>query len=554
MTLKTQSALYMLLGLFVGSIVFVPFATEAKSATWERTFERAGRQDMYQGLGVYFFTNYDGKYYNCEGGYHVSKETGKKTKCGYSKMVLTSLSVTYGVKVTRKDTGEVVLDGAAVPVGTELLLEFEPFEDKDIKWFGDVLTWGGYTDSPQGKWVAETPGTTFSGPKCDNSDFLSRLHDTANSEVRYYGRYHVKRPDISITNFNGLECGALQGRLMNCTATKAGAFTPQFNFTTTKSRFWAMEKDNFKGNGKCSVASDPIDVDSVSIPYTIVVTENNAPPTSPVVAGPTTGIHSVKHTFSFRSTDPNGDTIRYGIDWDRDSSIDEWTPASGYVPSGTTGNGSRGSPTVWNSAGVKTFQARAQDSKGALSSWSSYSITLSNPSSTPPTNLPSNQPVDGDTDDLTACPNGFVRDPKTLQCKRQECFDAFFCRGANLYRGNSGTCRAALVQACAPGFCSAGACVAPPAPDIVLWEVKPTLDIKGYTATITWNAVNVESCIVTGTNGFEAPGNDVTVNAVGEEDDIVNFETTYTITCKGLDGTTAQKETTARLAPVHNED
>lgn len=556
-----QIVIVVMASVLLGAVTLIPLFTEAKSETWERTFDSARQNKDTSPKGIYFFKDYNKIDNTCKNGYHTDKKTGEKKPCGFSKMVLTSTSVTYRVKILNAATDAVIPDGGTVPVGTRIVLQFQPYEDVDTNWFGGVMTWGGYTDSPHGKWVSSTPTSDHPGAECNRDDYLDRLHGE-DSEVLYYGDYHVATPSRSITGTGGLTCGALSGREMNCTVSSSGTFTPVFNFSATESRFWAMEKDmrdNY-GDGACRVTSDGINVSAVRIPYTIIGSQPNRPPTKPVIDGPTTGKPDISYTFGARSTDPDSDNIRYGVDINGDNSgVDMWVPSTTFVSSGTRVTYSNPA-SLWSATGAKSFSVLAEDENGARSGWAKHTIMLSvDGTEEPPEDPeepgdPSDPDEPGGPGDVTSCPAGYLWDPVTSACKSQACFDSFFCQGTNLYRGSAATCSATLVQACAPGTCSAGACFAPPGPQIVTWEVKPTLGIKGYKTTIRWNAVDVESCVVTGTNGYEAPGNNETVNAIGEEEDTVNFETTYTLTCEGLDGTTVQRQTTVRLAPIQNED
>ena len=110
----------------------------------------------------------------------------------------------------------------------------------------------------------------------------------------------------------------------------------------------------------------------------------NHPPTAPTISGPTTGTVSTSMTFGAVSTDPDNDQIRYGFDWNKDGTVDEWDPSSGYVNSGTSQNGSKS----WSTTGAQSFQVLAQDSKGATSTWSSYNVTVNYPTLTTATCTP----------------------------------------------------------------------------------------------------------------------------------------------------------------------
>jgi len=99
------------------------------------------------------------------------------------------------------------------------------------------------------------------------------------------------------------------------------------------------------------------------------------PPTTPSVTGPGTGDVDELLTFNALSTDPDGDDIVYGFDWDEDDSVDEWSPSFGYVNSGEFGS----ADYSWPTPGVKTFQVLTQDTWGLQSGWAQKTVTISVP-------------------------------------------------------------------------------------------------------------------------------------------------------------------------------
>jgi hypothetical protein len=77
------------------------------------------------------------------------------------------------------------------------------------------------------------------------------------------------------------------------------------------------------------------------------------------------------YVFRFLSTDPDGDEIRYEIDWDNNQSVDQSFPGdTRYV----TSNVPQETTKLFSSAVDHTFLARATDDKGASSGWTNYSI------------------------------------------------------------------------------------------------------------------------------------------------------------------------------------
>lgn len=84
------------------------------------------------------------------------------------------------------------------------------------------------------------------------------------------------------------------------------------------------------------------------------------------------------------------DQIRYGIDWNNDSTVDEWVPtnvpSAQYVTSGTIG----ATTTSWSTAGDYTFQVLAEDDRGGRSTlfdWASHTVTITDNSLLPSVSL-----------------------------------------------------------------------------------------------------------------------------------------------------------------------
>jgi len=91
---------------------------------------------------------------------------------------------------------------------------------------------------------------------------------------------------------------------------------------------------------------------------------NTDPPTEPSQPnGPSNGFVGISYSYSTSATEPNGDNIRYGWDWDGDDTVDDWT---GYHSSGSTVNADHSFPSVGN-YGIKV---KAEDEFGQQSGFS----------------------------------------------------------------------------------------------------------------------------------------------------------------------------------------
>jgi hypothetical protein len=94
---------------------------------------------------------------------------------------------------------------------------------------------------------------------------------------------------------------------------------------------------------------------SVSSKDTSVFDMNNHPPSTPHIDGPVRGFVGVEYSFTFNSTDPDGDNITYIVYWD-DGTGDECGPY--YSGIEVTIN------HTWNVEGAYTFTAHAKDVHG----------------------------------------------------------------------------------------------------------------------------------------------------------------------------------------------
>jgi hypothetical protein len=75
----------------------------------------------------------------------------------------------------------------------------------------------------------------------------------------------------------------------------------------------------------------------------------------------------VEYNFSFVSTDSDGDSLYYLIDWD-----DGYEDVTGIHPSGTEVYVVHS----WISKGTYIIRAKAVDTSGAESEWSEFSVTI----------------------------------------------------------------------------------------------------------------------------------------------------------------------------------
>jgi len=96
-------------------------------------------------------------------------------------------------------------------------------------------------------------------------------------------------------------------------------------------------------------------------------TTGNNPPEIPDIDGPTNGKAGTSYDYDFTATDPDGDDVKYYIDWgDGDT---EWT---GFSASGT--------PVIvshtWAEEDTYTITAKAQDEYGLESDWATLEVVM----------------------------------------------------------------------------------------------------------------------------------------------------------------------------------
>lgn len=88
---------------------------------------------------------------------------------------------------------------------------------------------------------------------------------------------------------------------------------------------------------------------------------DNQPPSIPTITGPTSGKPGKSLAFTLYSVDPDGDDIRYIINWG-----DNNTETTSFAPSGTNVTISH----TWAEVGEYTIIVKAEDGYGAESDWS----------------------------------------------------------------------------------------------------------------------------------------------------------------------------------------
>jgi hypothetical protein len=94
----------------------------------------------------------------------------------------------------------------------------------------------------------------------------------------------------------------------------------------------------------------------------------NSAPYPPTIQAPAKGKPGVTYLCSFNATDPDGDDVYYFIDWGDNST-------SGWIGPSTSGAIIHQSH-AWATQGSFTIKAKAKDSNGAESNWSTLKVTM----------------------------------------------------------------------------------------------------------------------------------------------------------------------------------
>jgi hypothetical protein len=93
----------------------------------------------------------------------------------------------------------------------------------------------------------------------------------------------------------------------------------------------------------------------------------NKSPTAPVITGPTSGKPDISYNFNFSATDPDGDYVRFIIDWG-----DTNSETTSFVVSGSDKSVSHS----WSKKDTYTITARAEDTFGNIGPQTTKQITI----------------------------------------------------------------------------------------------------------------------------------------------------------------------------------
>lgn len=310
---------------------------------------------------------------------------------GINKTALSNPNITVVYKTEiRTEAGDMLQGGETVPVGTKLKVKFVPHVPEHVYWFATGSSW----DSPYGSWGDRS----VAPPKtCAEKDYVfqSRMSTLFGPSIyfKHYVDLILNPPTKSLTDVQGMTCTAVgSDGMATCTVTGGGPVSLKASFGNTTGSFYYRRTAGRSGDvGVCyapnpdipmALASDAsipyvLQVPAQSVPYVFTAGPiDNRPPTAPVISGPNSGSAEVEYQYGFVSTDPDNDTVKYGIDWIAGDGVDlatVWVPGSGFVADEIQQFANK----TWPNNATYTFKVIAQDSKGASSPWSDYQVIIS---------------------------------------------------------------------------------------------------------------------------------------------------------------------------------
>lgn len=314
-----------------------------------------------------------------------------------------SISFSYSANVYDDVTDALIPPGATIPVGTRL--RFEPTRSQ-VTWDGT-----GYTnDTPAGTWIdnatfPDGPDVTMLSPallffltgepmtvqvgQCSSRYRVGPIISGGNS-YDVYIPLAVHPGNITLDLSDSSASLTPEGGDVY-TVDSAGAIYAVFTFEQTFARFyyeyispesglchtsWALESMGSPDGSlypKSNPVSIPIPPKTIEIDLTAAAA-SNTPPNPPMILGAesNSNVANDSQGFTAQATDPDGDNIRYGIDWDMDYIVEQWVPASGYVPSNTKLPFTR----TWADSGFHMFQVLTEDDQAAVSNWYDVPVFL----------------------------------------------------------------------------------------------------------------------------------------------------------------------------------
>ena len=159
---------------------------------------------------------------------------------------------------------------------------------------------------------------------------------------------------------------------------------------------------------------------------------------------------------------------------------------------------------------------------------------------------PTGYTLEGGSCVFTGCPANYLL--QNGQCVlRGQCTPQYICSGSTL-EFQDASCTVTPTQQCSFG-CSGGACNPPPASTLNIQAV-PSIVKSGETTQVSWRAGNVTSCNIIGTDGEHWNCSGASCDATTTETTTaIIAQTTFTLSCAALDGSSPNKSVTVTIVP-----
>jgi hypothetical protein len=498
----------------------------------------------------------------------------------YSLIQNPTARIEYNVEVTDADTGAVYRCGSStpIPVDTRLRFRFIPHESQDIYWFST----GASFDSPYGDWV-----NNAARPHADMcSNFASKDYvgtDTNKNNPnpagmitgKIYYSLSVDPPTKTLAVDSQFECSGTASSLSRvCKAKTPGPTTNTFSWSATKGKYYGRTKvtqgtettrtvENRNGTtrtvtteaiptGSCWTSNRaaehvvkkdnsawafyfaPYDLDVPKQTFNcpiVIATPPDGNRTPTISAGnPPACTTGSPHTLSFTGSDPDGDKIKYIINWGHLGSSDTWVNGTSDIETTALMNsGSIQKTRTYSLIGSKSVLVRVEDEHGARSEWITLSFNCAQGGGSA-----QNNPVNDDSDAFCSDP-AYANDPNCTSSGE----GSFSGTGTGVGTGSgsgSGT-----------------------NPDLVIRAVPSRVKPNDRTR-IHWSTLNVraDSCTVTAPNGDswtggQSPTAEEAPTEGGEETSPIAEQTRYTLACTDLSGNRVSKVATVSLLPSFEE-
>ncbi len=330
-------------------------------------------------------------------GYVFSGWGGSCSGTGSCTVSMTSnKTVTAVFSVAGVPSGVISVNNCSIPIGSSSCSTTVTWATSNV----DASETHLFRISPNMAILAfrDPSGTISSSISYGNTTF--GIYYSANSPGSFLAQKTVTASCASGSSWNGSTCAVVTPITVNLTASPSSMNLPTnsttLSWTTTGSptsciatQDWTgtptavpsgsaertgMTEQTYNFGITCSKAGV---ADATSSTSVVVGASLNMAPSSPIITSDTTNYYKdVLTNFTFTSTDPENDQIRYGIDWDMNGSADIWLPETApsvtYVNSGV----SQTKNHSWSTTGAKTFQALAQDINGENSGWRTFDLSV----------------------------------------------------------------------------------------------------------------------------------------------------------------------------------